>query len=169
MLCLGGASVSMGSEKAQKRFKMKVCLGRLYDLTNPNRPGSACIFLGDCVSDPFGVGAPSGLLNSQFYPLNTRGNKGKSDYRALIASVESSNLANLGLQFTARYTYSSTKDNLSSTFSDSFNNANLGVLDRFNPDLDYGHADFDARHRFVGSFNWAVPLAKRVRVLLVRC
>ena len=133
---------------------------KLYDLTNPNRPGSACVFLNECASDPFGAGFPTGLLNPNFYPLNTRSNRGKSDYQALIASLESNDLAKLGLQFTARYSYASTKDNLSSTFSDSFNNVNLGVLDPFNPDIDYGYSDFDVRHRFVGSFNWALPFAK---------
>ncbi|MGH9969837.1 MAG: TonB-dependent receptor domain-containing protein, partial [Pyrinomonadaceae bacterium] len=124
----------------------------LYDLTNSNRRGAGFIYFGD--ADPFS------RLNNQFYPLNTRGNQGKSDYDAVIASVESSNLANLGLGFTARYTYSKAYDNLSSTFSESNNNFNLGLLDPFDPDLDYGFADFDVRHRFTSSFNWEIPWAK---------
>jgi hypothetical protein len=79
---------------------------------------------------------------------------GHSDYHALIASVESSNLGEMGLQFTARYTLARAKDNLSSTFSEGQNAFNLGFLDALNPDLDYGYADFDVRHRFVGSFNF---------------
>jgi hypothetical protein len=67
----------------------------------------------------------------------------------------------MGLQFTARYTLSEAKDNLSTTFSEgAYGSNNLGVLDPFNPDLDYGYAEFDARHRFVGSFNWELPWAK---------
>ncbi len=124
----------------------------LYDLTNQNRRGAGNVFFGDA--------APFSRLNNQFYPLNTRGNNGRSDYNALILSIDSSNLRNMGLQFTGRYTFSSTKDNLSSTFSESNNNFNLGVLDPFNPNLDYGYAEFDARHRFVGSFNWSIPYAK---------
>jgi hypothetical protein len=124
----------------------------LYDLTNDNRAGSACIYIG--AAECFTAANPNALLNTKYYPLNTRGNKGYSNYNALIASLESSNLRNLGLQFTARYTYSVTKDNLSSTFSESSNNFNLGLLDPFNPKLDYGYADFDTRHRFSGSFNW---------------
>jgi hypothetical protein len=130
---------------------------KLYDLSNDNRAGLAC-FLGKTActfSDPSN---PLELLNTNFYPLNTRGNKGYSNYNALIAGIESSNLRNLGLQFTARYTYSVTKDNLSSTFSDSSNNFNLGLLDPFNPKLDYGYADFDTRHRFVASLNWDLPV-----------
>jgi hypothetical protein len=49
---------------------------------------------------------------------------------------------------------------LSSTFSDSSNNFNLGLLDPFNPKLDYGYADFDTRHRFVGSFNYEPSIFK---------
>jgi hypothetical protein len=124
----------------------------LYDLTNDNRIGAACIYLG--ASQCFTAANPNALLNTRYYPLNTRGNKGYSNYNALIATLDSSNLRNLGLQFTARYTYSVTRDNLSSTFSESSNNFNLGLLDPFNPKLDYGYADFDTRHRFAGSFNW---------------
>jgi outer membrane receptor protein involved in Fe transport len=131
-------------------------MGRsLYDLTNPNRIGAACHFIGE--SQCFTASNPLALLNTQYFPLNTRGNLGRSNYNALIASVESSNLRDLGLQFTARYTYSAARDNLSSTFSESFNNFNLGLLDPLNPDLDYGFADFDVRHRFVSSFNWEMP------------
>lgn len=130
----------------------------LYDLTNDNRAGSACIYIG--ASQCFTAANPNGLLNTKYYPLNTRGNKGFSNYKALIASLESSNLRNLGLQLTARYTLSVTKDNLSSTFSDSSNNFNLGLLDPFDPKLDYGYSDFDTRHRFVGSMNWELPYFK---------
>ncbi len=125
---------------------------KLYDLTNDNRRGAGFIFFGD--ADPFS------RLNNQFYPLNTRGNKGRSNYNALIASLDSNNIREMGLGFTARYTYSVAKDNLSSTFSESSNNFNLGLLDPFDPNLDYGYADFDVRHRFSGSFNWQIPYAK---------
>jgi outer membrane receptor protein involved in Fe transport len=125
----------------------------LYDLTNANRPLSALAYLGEAPS----AANPLALLNSRFFPLNTRGNLGRSNYGALIASLESSNLRDLGLQFTARYTFSKSMDNLSTTFSENSNSFNLGFLDPLNPNLDYGYADFDVRHRFVGSFNWEVP------------
>src|SRR6185369_9420410 len=51
-------------------------------------------------------------------------------------------------------------DNLSSTFSESGNNFNLGYLDPDNPDLDYGSSDFDVRHRFVSSGIWDIPFAR---------
>jgi hypothetical protein len=125
----------------------------LYDLTNDNRRGAGALFFGDA--------DPTSRLNNQYYPLNTRGNLGRSNYNALILGLDSNNLRKLGVQFTARYTFSSAKDNLSTTFSEgAYNSNNLGVLDPFNPDLDYGYAEFDVRHRFVGSFNWEIPYAK---------
>jgi hypothetical protein len=125
---------------------------KLFDLTNDNRIGYAFRFFGEEPTDD----NPNNLLNNRFFPLNTRGNRGRSNYNALILSLDSSNLREWGLQFTARYTWSHTLDNLSSTFSESNNNFDLGLLDPFNPDLDYGNADFDVRHRFVASFNWSI-------------
>jgi hypothetical protein len=125
---------------------------KLFDLTNDNRIGSAFRFLGELPTDA----NPNNLLNDQFFPLNTRGNRGRSNYNGLTVSLDSSNLHNLGLQFTARYTWSHALDNLSTTFSESNNNFDLGLLDPFNPDLDYGSADFDVRHRFVASVNWSI-------------
>lgn len=134
---------------------------KLYDLTNPNRPGYG-LRLGDN-SDPFGTGAVSSLLNPQYYPLNTRGNRGKSDYQGITFSLLGNNFANTGLTFSAKYTYSQAKDNLSSTFSDSVANNNLGLLDPFNPDLDYALADFDVKHRFVTGFTWDIPFARSTK------
>jgi len=58
-----------------------------------------------------------------------------------------------------------TKDNLSTTFSESNNNFNLGFLDPFDPNVVYGYADFDIRHRFVTSFTWGVPTVRDARGL----
>ncbi|HYP54283.1 MAG TPA: TonB-dependent receptor [Pyrinomonadaceae bacterium] len=127
----------------------------LYSLENINRQGAGPAYLGGNATTP--TGGSSSRLNGQYTSINTRGNNGFSDYNALIFGVESNNFRNRGLQFTARYTLSSAKDNLSSTFSDALYNYNLGLLDPFDPDLDYGYADFDARHRFVGSFTYEVP------------
>lgn len=131
----------------------------LYSIENINRQGTGLRFLNSNAPVPAGFSA-STRLNGQFSNINTRGNNGKSRYDALIVGLESSNFRKLGLQMTARYTLAKAKDNLSSTFSESSNNFNLGLLDPFNPDLDYGYADFDIRHRFSGSFNWELPFAR---------
>ena len=127
----------------------------LYSISNINRRGTGNVYLGDTLNIS-GFGSAR-LNNSGASDINFRTNNGRSNYNAMIFSLDSSNVADSNLRLTARYTYSKTKDNLSSTFSDSTNNFNLGFLDPFDPDLDYGNADFDIRHRFVTSFTWGLP------------
>jgi hypothetical protein len=123
----------------------------LYSIANINRVGSGAFYLGDA--------NPNGRINTSGpSSINFRGGDGRSNYNAMVLSFDSSNLRNKGLRVTARYTYSQTKDNLSNTFAEGQNgNFNLGYLDPFNPDLDYGNAEFDVRHRFSSSFTWNVP------------
>jgi hypothetical protein len=125
----------------------------LYSISNINRAGTGAAY----------GGIPrlaSRLNNAGATSINFRGSDGTSNYNALIASLESSRFRTWGLRFTARYTYSQTRDNLSSTFSESGNNFNLGYTDPFNPELDYGNSDFDARHRVAASWTWEVPTPK---------
>jgi hypothetical protein len=135
---------------------------KLYSIENINRSGTGLVYLGSLSTNPF-TGVTSDRLNGQYTNINTRGNNGMSNYNALIASLQSNDLLKLGLQLTARYTYAVAKDNLSSTFSDSPGNVNLGLTDPFNPKYDYGHADFDVRHRLSLSYNWEIPLFKETR------
>ena len=130
----------------------------LYSIENINRVGSGVRYLGSTVScAPLST---TDRLNCQYSNINTRANNGYSDYHGLTAGIESRNLFSTGLTLTARYTFAQAKDNLSSTFSESGNNFNLGLLDPFNPDLDYGYADFDLRSRFVASYVWDIPFGK---------
>jgi hypothetical protein len=138
----------------------------LYSLENINRTGTGLVYLGSPATTP--SGGTSSRLNGQYTNINTRGNNGYSNYNALIVGLASNNLRNRGLQFTAVYTLSTAKDNLSSTFSDSNANASLGLLDPFGPKFDYGYADFDARHRFVTSFNYEIPFFKNAESSLAR-
>jgi outer membrane receptor protein involved in Fe transport len=125
-------------------------LGRkLYDLADPNKRGAPLVFLGQ--------GSPTDRPLNQYGAFNTRGNRGQSEYNALTFSLESRRLGNTGLQFNGSYTYGKAYDNLSSTFSDSTNNFNLGYLDAFDPMLDWGYAQYDIRHRVVVSGIWALP------------
>jgi outer membrane receptor protein involved in Fe transport len=128
----------------------------LYDLTDPNRPGTGNAFLG-IPCDPANPATCGARLNTQYSNLNLRGNLGFSNYNGLTAGFETPFIRKLGLQVTARYTWAHTIDNLSSTFSDAANNGNIGLLDPFNPKLDKGDADFDVRHRFFASWVWQVP------------
>jgi outer membrane receptor protein involved in Fe transport len=137
----------------------------LYTIENLNRLGFGTTFLNSTCINPATGGAVD-RLNCQYTNMNTRGFNGTSLYNGLTLGFQSSNFRRHGwfnfegLQLTARYTYAVARDNVSSTFSESLANFNLGLLDPFNPRLDYGYSDFDVRHRFVTGFNWDLPFAK---------
>jgi hypothetical protein len=121
---------------------------KLYSISQFNIPGERAVMLGG--SDP------NARLLPQYGTINTRGNDGYSNYNALIVGFRGNNLRRTGLQFTANYTYAAAKDNLS---EGSFN-GNVGFSNPYQPSLDYGYADFDVRHRFISSFDWAVPVLR---------
>ena len=93
--------------------------------------------------------------------MNTRGANGFGYYHGLNTRFTSSNLFNKGLDITMNYTWSHAIDNISSTFSETPQAEGfLGLLDPFDPALDKGSADYDARHRVAISAVWTVPFAK---------
>jgi hypothetical protein len=102
------------------------------------------------------------LQNFQYTNINRRSGKGLSLNNAMNVRTNVVNIGNSGVTLEANYTYSHAMDNLSSTFSESNNNNNLGLLDPFNPKLDRGSADFDQRHRFAISGTWDLPFARNV-------
>jgi hypothetical protein len=124
---------------------------KLYDLADVNKLGAALVYEG--------VGTALQRPNTQYGAFNTRGNRGKSQYHSVVFSADTRQLGNTGLALTSKYTLSNAKDNLSGTFSDADNNGyfQLGYLDAFDPDLDYGYAGFDVRHRFSASAIWSLP------------
>ena len=104
----------------------------------------------------------AGQTSTRTNPLvgadNFRSNGYSSNYHALQLSVRKTYSA--GLSFTANYTWSKTLDEI----SDAFNaKNNLRVTDNLNPHLDYGPADFDLRHRFVGTVSYDLPFMKNDR------
>lgn len=126
----------------------------LYSISPLNITGSGAFYLGDA--------NPNSRLNTQYSNINTRGNEGYSRYNALIVALDGNNFRNTGMQFTLHYTFAKANDNLSSTFSEGAFNSNLGLTNPYDPSFDYGPADFDVRHRFVGSVIWQVPFAKNM-------
>jgi outer membrane receptor protein involved in Fe transport len=128
----------------------------LYSIENLNQQGFGVIYLG---TDPVANNSVD-RLNRQYGNMNTRGADGFSQYHALNTRFSSTNLFHQGLDITMNYTWSHTIDNLSSTFSETPQTENLGLLDPFQPALDKGNADFDARHRVAISAVWNVPYAK---------
>jgi len=127
-----------------------------YSIGDINALGTGVVFGG---LDP-AVVVPTTRLNRQFSNINFRGSNGDSYYNGLNVRMESKNFLNHGLSITTNYTWSHAIDNLSSTFSESSNNFNLGFTNPFNPRLDKGNADFDVRHRVVVSAIYEVPFAK---------
>ena len=125
---------------------------KLYTLEDPNAPGSGAVYLNDA--------SPVARLNPQYSNLNTRGNNGRSLFNGLIFGLDARQLGNTGLSLTGRYTLGFAKDNLSTTFSESNNNFNLGLLDPFNPDVDWGWADYDVRHRVSVGGIWQMPFLR---------
>jgi outer membrane receptor protein involved in Fe transport len=141
----------------------------LYSIENPNRLGAGNVYLGDpCPTTPCGSSALTRLQNFQYSNINRRGDNGFSHYNAVTARGQLTNLGRSGLTLRANYTYAHSIDNISTTFSESSNNANLGLLDPFNPKLDKGNSDFDERHRFVVAATWDVPFARETRGLARR-
>lgn len=135
----------------------------LYSIENPNRPGSGNVYLGDpCPTTPCATANLTRLQNFQYSNINRRGDNGFSHYNSVAARVELTNLGNTGLSLHSSYTYAHAIDNISSTFSESNNNANLGLLDPFNPKIDKGNSDFDLHHRFVFSGTWDIPFARNM-------
>jgi Carboxypeptidase regulatory-like domain/TonB dependent receptor-like, beta-barrel/TonB-dependent Receptor Plug Domain len=125
---------------------------KLYDLADPNKAGAAIVYTG--------TGTATSRPNPLYGAFNTRGNRGTSQYHGVTFGLDVRQLAASGLQLSAKYTLSNAKDNLSSTFSESNNDFNLGYLDAFDPMLDYGYADFDVRHRLALSGVWVMPFAR---------
>jgi outer membrane receptor protein involved in Fe transport len=116
-----------------------------YSISNINEQGFAQIYLGDT--------SPNFRLNNQYSNVNNRGSQGDSYYHAMVAALRGTKK---GIQWNANYTYSHSIDTLSSTFSDEVVNNGLGYVDPFNPGLDKGSSDYDARHRV--SISAVVPI-----------
>ena len=115
--------------------------------------------------NPLG-GANSGKRpNTGLSSINLRTNGFDSNYNALQTGLRK-RFAN-GLQFDANYTYSKALDILSDAFTPRGAGV-FGVLqptDSFNPQLDYGPADFNIKHRFVVSYSYDLPFMKGNRWL----
>ncbi len=139
-------------------------IGRnLYDIADTNVPGMGNIYLGiPCTPGDFSGDANSCLakLNNQYSAINRRGGAGISNYNAMNVRYDIQDIKHSGLTLRMNYTWSHAMDELSDTFSSSFNQFNLGYTDAFNPSLDYGPAEFDNRHRVAISGIWDVPFTR---------
>lgn len=80
---------------------------------------------------------------------------GSSSYNSLQASLMKG--PSHGLSFTMAYTYSHGLDNSSGIESSGFNGLGTNIYPGFQY-LAYGDSDFDARHRFVTSYDYEIPI-----------
>ena len=138
-----------------------------YDIAALNAPGYGNYYLGiPCnPADTLVSGATDGCqatLNNQYGGINRRGAGGYSNYNAMNVRYDIQNIRNSGLTLRLNYTWSHSMDELSDTFSSSYNQFNLGYTDFTHPMVDYGNSEFDNRHRIAVSAIWAVPFAHRL-------
>ncbi len=120
----------------------------LYVENQINRVGSG-IFLG----------RPDERLNNQAASIRLRGSLAHASYNALQATLNSTVLPKLGLQFGISYTWSHSMDNASNVFGED-NNAPIqdgGFVDPFNPSLDRGNSTFDITNLASGNYVWEFP------------
>ncbi len=144
----------------------------LYDIAGENIPGMGNLYLGvPCTAGDTLTGGPNPCeapLNTQYGGINRRGSAGISNYNAMNIRYDIQNIHHSGLTLRMNYTWSHAQDELSDTFSSSFNQFNLGYTDTFNPKVDYGNAEFDNRHRIAISGIWDVPFAHHMRGLAAK-
>jgi len=139
---------------------------KLYSLNNLNQLGSCLLApagtLPTCVPS---AGRTSRLNQTGLTGMNRRSNEGFSRYNGFSAEVKTRQIANTGLTLNGNYTWSHSIDNASSFFGDSAFEAffGFGFRDAFNPALDRASSSNDIRHRFVVSWNWALPWAKNLK------
>jgi hypothetical protein len=150
----------------------------LYDINNINLLGAGQAYAGDpLVTTPVNAAPPNSCgfsysatlnacytrLNSAYSNINDRGSNGVSTYNALNIKFQTQDLHHTGLTLIANYTWAHSLDDLSTTFSESYNAASLGYTNYLHPQLDYGNSDFDVRQRVVLSPIWQTPWFKSGR------
>jgi hypothetical protein len=113
-----------------------------YSIAPENTPFYGNEYIGGVDDNPYGS-----RINQQYGAINVRESNGDSYYNGLNVRVQDSNFGKYGLQLVTNYTFSHSLDNLSSTFSQSENNFNLGYINGFAPGLDRGNSDYDVRQR----------------------
>jgi outer membrane receptor protein involved in Fe transport len=125
----------------------------LYDIGNINVAYMGSTYEGDARA--------ANRLNYQYGNINYRGGQGWSKYNGFNLKFSSTDLARTGINLNANYTYSHSRDILSSTFSDGYwGNYFLGYTDYFHPNMEQGNSDFDVRHRLSLSAVWLTPWMK---------
>ena len=118
---------------------------------------TACAASSDCVNNR----AIASINDPQFFKYNgtifgsvgQQATDGNSRYNSLQASLNKR--VSHGLSFLLAYTYAHSQDNGSGFESSGFGNRGINP---FIPILNWGDSDFDARNRFVASYQYELPV-----------
>jgi hypothetical protein len=142
----------------------------LYDIVNINEIGAPQAFEGaplvtDGATNPADAGCTAAAPcltrpNQAYTSINNRGTQAFSHYNSLNVHFSTQELGHTGLFILTNYTWAHSMDNLSTTFSESTAQFNLGFTNPGNPWLDYGNSDYDIRHRIALEMTWAEPFLK---------
>jgi Carboxypeptidase regulatory-like domain len=97
--------------------------------------------------------------STAFTGIGTVTSGSASNYNSLQASVQKSTTHGLFLQIS--YTYSHSLDNSSSFENGGFGNAGERGFNQFQPSLNYGDSEFDARHRLVIAPIYTTPVVRK--------
>jgi len=135
-------------------------LVRAYEL-NPGRNPTACAASPGCISNRSlqGFVQPENFTfdPTVFGSVGQQATDGNSRYNALQASLNKR--VSHGLSFLLSYTYAHSQDNGSS-----FENTSFGTrgTNPFLDQLNWGDSQFDARQRFVASYQYEIPVPHKL-------
>jgi hypothetical protein len=129
---------------------------------------AACAANSDCVNNRYALHLlyPQYTVQPALNPgtgqpwyagVGVQGSSGTSNYNALQVSLQKK--ATHGLMFNLAYTYSHGLDNSSGLESSGFNGRGYNWVPGYQY-LSYGDSDYDARHRFVVSYVYQIPIGK---------
>jgi Carboxypeptidase regulatory-like domain len=143
-----------------------------YDANPMTSAGhAACLADPDCIAnrsiqrliypshatDPLEID-DSGL--GYYLGVGTQATLGNSNYNSFQAQLQKAQTH--GLSFTLAYTYSHGLDNASGLESSGFNGLGTNYIPGFGY-LSYGDSDYDARHRFVGTYVYEIPILQSMK------
>jgi hypothetical protein len=122
--------------------------------TAPRRPANNNAWPG--ATGPCTLATPGNCNPALDTAIATFRSNTQSNYNSLQVRLEKR--YSHGLQYEVAYTFAHALDNASSASLGSVNNGDF--RDQTRPNLEYGNADFDVRHRFVFSYTYDLPFGR---------
>jgi hypothetical protein len=107
------------------------------------------------------AGVDHSLVNPNYGSISFRTNCCDSNYHGFQSTLRKR--FSSGLEFNGNYTFSKAMDDVSDAFTTKNAGASAYPTDSMNPKFDYGPADFNVKHRIVGSFVYDLPFGKSNR------